>query len=53
MDINKFIRITGETPKSLIGDDWEEYDLDDWMDDEGYTHEGHEVGNCFICKDGI
>lgn len=52
MTKKQFIELVGEDPVDVLGQDWEN-EVTEWLDVNGYTHEGHEVGGCYECKDGL
>jgi len=62
MTRDEFKKLIGEDPIDLIGPDWEnevkewdqeKEDLSDHLSDAGYMHEGHLIGNCYVCRRGI
>lgn len=53
MTKQEFIELFGEDPVDVLGNDWQN-DIEEYGTDElGLTHEGHLIGNCFVCKDGL
>ena len=49
MTKEEFMELTGEDPVDVLGGDWEN-EIDEFMEDSEYFHEGHKIGSCFSCK---
>jgi len=47
-----FFGLVGEYPEDILGQDWEN-EIDEYLEFNGFMHEGHLIGQCFVCKDGL
>jgi hypothetical protein len=53
MTKQEFIDLFGQDPVDVLGQDWENELAENDTDDLGLTHEGHLIGNCFVCRHGL
>lgn len=49
MTRDTFIKLTGEKPEDILGNDWENY-IEEYLEDSEHFHDEHLRGGCFGCK---